>query len=222
MKHLTILASFLSLSSIAALASLETPSTHFSGFNIGVQVGVGTGRSTMDRDYFTTSSRKDSVDLGMNGALAGLNLGYGLINQGWYYGLQAAFDITSLKGDVGTNVGGENRKETLKLRHTFSFNAKVGKVVNNALPYLKLGVATSKMKVETVDNARASLINTSSSKNRTAFVAGAGVDFLVTDRMSFGCEYTYFHYNTLKHTHTGTANYSVKPRVHTFTLNLRW
>ena len=206
---------------VSACAADAPANGSFSGFNVGAHFGMGTGKSDVNRQYLLAPRKSDSVDLGTAGALGGLNVGYGNIYQGWYLGLQAGGELANVKGDINTHqTAFINHKASLKMKRSYQVSARVGKAMNNVLPYFKLGSAFSKWEVKS-SNFQAP-INARTSKHRPALIVGGGADFLVTKQLSLGAEYLYSHYKSVTLNHPKSAKYTIKPRLHTVTLNLRW
>lgn len=212
----TLLTSMAMASDASPMPALS-PASNFSGFYSGLTFGQGSGHSTIEID----SVKSDFALKGMNG---GVFLGYGkeLGTSRVYLGLEAAYLMSGEKLEAKFELPGTPRTSkvlgdaveiSLKKKRSLEIAARVGVVMNNTMPYIKIGVASSQFQLK-----GSSLIpsgGTSSpldgKKRSNGLVVGTGIDLKISRNMMMGLGYTYTAYKAF----TKNANVQdMKPVSH--------
>lgn len=147
----------------------------WSGAYAGVLAGYG-----KDRMRTTTASASQSLDAdgGLGGLYAGRNFVFGSLVAGW----EGATMLSSLKGD-GSVPGAAHG---LSYREYFSsdIRARAGYALGRFLPFVAAGAAFGRSEqADVVSFAHRSKVSTS------AWTIGAGVDYMLMERVSARLEY---------------------------------
>ncbi len=201
------------LASAMALSVAGTASAaDFTGFYLGAQLGYGSAKTKLSSNDTNAAGAVRQVgpdsmsgDIGARGVVGGLHVGYGKqFDNRMYLGLEAWGNLSNTNGnidDVVRTIAPGRVASTYKAtrRNEFGIALKPGIVFNNALLYVKLGVASASWKKETTFtdvNTNAAVPSASSSNRHTAFVPGIGVSFMATDHVMVGVEATHSFYNS--------------------------
>lgn len=199
MKKFLLVSAALALISAPALAAdlttyepaaVEAPvaaTYNWTGFYAGVFGGVGTG----DFDYDVGVVGGPSLisgDLSAGGALGGIQIGYDWQVNSWVFG--AVADIAKTNIDVGgsIDIGGDTLSAESELDYLGTVRGRIGYAFDRALVYGHGGFAYGKTE-QTVSINGADLVN--ESQSRTGWTVGAGIEYAITDQISFGTEYSY-------------------------------
>ncbi|MBN9413230.1 MAG: outer membrane beta-barrel protein [Candidatus Paracaedimonas acanthamoebae] len=202
-------------------AQAETLRTSLDGFSIGLQGGYGIGESTADRNTTrVTPMVTDHSNVSQRGALGGANIEYGRVfNNTFFAGLQVSAIFGNVKGDIKTSINAPRPILTsVKLKDGYGVALRLGKTVaRTVLPYVKVGIVTSKWESIT-DGISTAIGKGSASKRRTGWELGAGVDFSVTECVAVGAEVSHLQYQKLSYdvrhepSQIVTRHVQVKPR----------
>jgi outer membrane immunogenic protein len=147
----------------------------WTGFYVGLNGGYGFGKSSWSSGGLSTG------DFNVNGALAGLTLGYNLQTGTWVWGAEGDLDASWMKGSTTTACasGCETKNSWLgtgRLRLGYAG-------WNNWLPYLTGGVAAGDIKA--TDSTG------SVTKTAIGWTAGLGVEYAMFGNWSTKLEYLY-------------------------------
>lgn len=220
----------------------------FEGFNVGVNIGYGTGGVTTKakRDVTTAigveevrqtaqASSRDNV----RGVDGGLSVGY--LHR--FCNLAAGLDFTA--NWVGSSVSGRGTSKTTavgpdangfvtanvayktRLENSLQLAAKLGWVIGNALPFIKLGWDNSQWKINGKANfipsvGQTIVVRGSKNKRLNGFLWGAGIDLLMVRNISLGLEYTGTAAGSQKMIQRGSNSISIKPQYNKFALTAKY
>lgn len=230
-KTLLATAVALPLLSVATFANECHPKA-YSGFGIGLHGGYATSETRYSRVYnplTVAPSNLSTTDLSGRGGLIGLDLSYGhIFANKLYAALEIKGDLQSTKGTATDGNGGFLYSSDFKAKDSYGASLKLGGLIDKALPYLLVGVATTKFenKISNALTGAAIIGETSKHKRLTAFVMGVGADFALNDRFTVGLRYEHGEYNKFSGTYATSAtvvrnSFSFKPRTNTFLLNVK-
>jgi opacity protein-like surface antigen len=227
----------------AAPACCPCPKS-FEGFNLGANIGYGIGGVTTKakRDVGVTigdttfsqvaqASSRDNV----RGVDGGLSVGYlhrfGSFAAGpdftanWVGSSVSgnARSTITAQGPNGLITANANASYKVRLENSLQLAAKMGWVIDQALPFIKLGWDNSQWKVRGTANFGQSFTALGSkSKRLNAFLWGAGVDFLVVRHFTFGLEYVGTAAGSQKMIQQGGNSISIKPQYNKFALTAKY
>lgn len=197
----TLLTSVAMASDVTPMSALS-PACSFSGFYSGLTFGHASGISSLKVD----SAKLDLAIKGMNG---GVFFGYGkeLGTSRVYLGLEAACLMSGEKLEVkfdlpataAAPVSGE-AKASLKKKSSLEVATRMGIAMNNAMPYVKVGVVNSQFQLKgsvapsVAAGAALAPVAISEKIRLNGLVVGAGIDLKVSRNMMMGLGYTYTTY----------------------------
>ncbi len=206
----------------------------WTGIYFGGHVGAGWLNDTVTQTTTTALlNAGTSTDVQPVGVIGGAQLGANYEFAPWVVGAEGAFTASAISGStvIPTLVGpGTNERATSNPQWLATATARAGYAANTLLMYVKGGAAW--MHVEYTQDTLVPPANTvfATSKlndTRTGFVAGAGLEYGMTENFSARAEYDFYDF--------GTANYTfnvggvvmpvtIKSQIHAFTvgLNYRW
>lgn len=220
----------------------------FEGFYLGANIGYGVGgvTTTAKRDAATAigatavhqTARVSSRD-NVRGVDGGLSVGY--LHR--FCNLAAGLDFTA--NWVGSSVSGRATSTTVahgptangsvtanasykaRLENSLQLAAKLGWVIGNALPFIKLGWDNSQWDVKgtasfTPNVGQNFVVRGSKDKRFNAFLWGAGVDFLAVRNVSLGLEYTGTAAGSKKMIQKNGNSISIKPQYNKFALTAKY
>ncbi|MGL5720299.1 MAG: outer membrane protein [Alphaproteobacteria bacterium] len=198
-------------------ASAPTSACNFSGFYMGLGLGYGVTKGKHHETYMAggLSSTLNGEPTVMDGATGGIFAGYGkeMGASRVYLGLEAAYLLSgekfTYKNDTLGLAYNHKKKDTLELAF------RLGVAMNNALPYVKVGFASSKFELGTLDG---SFKMVKDSKRANGFLVGAGIDLKVSRNVMAGLAYTYTTYKDVK---SKTLHNGINPISPTDSLNIK-
>lgn len=171
---------------------------NFSGFFAGALLGYGSGlaKTTMNPNIAGVALGQRNADLSINGVNGGVLLGYGknISASKVYLGLQASYVLDGAKGKIVSPaspaagavaaVGQPGANILFKRQDSIDVDARAGIIWGNALPYILVGWANSKIKAS---NYGVNYI----SKRANGLNLGLGVDWKLTKHVVAGLVYKY-------------------------------
>lgn len=237
----------------SAVAQTEAPACSqcpkaFEGFYLGANVGYGVGGVTTNvkrnaataigPTAVTQTARASSRD-NIRGVDGGLSVGY--LHR--FCNLAAGLDFTA--NWVGSSVSGRARSTTAaagpvangsvtanasyktRLENSLQLAAKLGWVIGNALPFIKLGWDNSQWDVKGTarfipNSGQTFAARGSKDKRLNGFLWGAGVDFLAVRNFALGLEYTGTAAGSKKMIQKGGNSISIKPQYNKFALTAKY
>lgn len=169
-------------------------SNAFNGFNIGLHGGYVTQTAKFDVSTVLAPTQTNGTDIGGQGFMGGLFLGWGRVFSNHHFGIEASAKFANIEGKKSTLEGLLGTVDhRVKQTAAYDLTLRYGPVVaQKVLPFIKLGVAYGKWKGET--GANAALSGGKKDNNQVGFIVGAGVEFALSSRFSMGGEYTYTHF----------------------------
>lgn len=204
---------------------------------------VGAGASHMVGHHDATASGLDPnlgagsynrvSGINKNAAGAALILGYRAHMQSFVWGLEADYmfgniDKTNLWREPGVTPSTTERVESKS--GAWSGALILGFRKESVTAYIRLGFENRRFKASySKDNGYGTYLS-GSGFSKTAFAPGVGFDVKVSDRFTVGGEYRYASYgstsrpgaNVTAFGNVTTLNYSVRPRVSTYLLNVKY
>lgn len=223
------------LYTVTALASImsaqaDAPRTSLDGFSVGLQGGYGMGDSKVNRNtLLNANNTADHTEISQRGALGGANIEYGRIfNNTFFAGLHLNAMFGSVKGHAKTTVNFRALpvNTSVKLKNSYGAAIRLGKTfAGTALPYIKVGIVTSKWDSST--DAMPDIGKGSASKRRTGWELGAGVDFSINPCVAVGAEFSHLEYQKLSYNVRNNAQRNmfqvrVKPRENRAVLRIKY
>jgi outer membrane immunogenic protein len=196
------------------------PVYNWSGLYAGGHAGYGWGRSTWTDVAGLVGD--DNTRHNINGALAGLQLGFNVQQGAWVFGVEGDFSWADIKGS--SLFDGVDPVET-KIRWLSTLTGRVGYAHGAWLPYVKGGAvwANERMTISLPLAPGAPI--TVTTDTRTGWTAGAGLEYGFTPNWSARIEYDYFDLGTSR-AQSAFAGFplDVKAHLHAvkFALNYRF
>lgn len=209
-------------------------STACEGIRAGLQAGYGLLDSKVKLTQTTPPSVADSSDISGRGVMGGIVIDWNTLvgNSDVLVGVEGSFNLITSKGKKSTqNVvlfanNGNDLATTVMLKRSYEFSGKVGYLFKqSALAYMKLGASLAHWKASSVSNSFPAAGATSA--NILGVVVGIGAEFPISERFSFGAEYSYRQYKNFVHTLNRTnggplLNVDVKPTSSAIMLRLTY
>jgi len=164
----------------------------WTGFYIGGFGGIATG----DFDYAAGPlGGPDAlfVDTSASGAFGGVQAGYDWQMGSWVFGAVADIAKTNIdNGLSGTIPGLGSVSAESELEYLGTVRARAGYAFDRALVYAHGGWAYGKTEQTiSITDAAGVTDSVSGSTSRNGWTVGAGVEYALTDSISFGTEYAY-------------------------------
>lgn len=157
----------------------------------GLYFGGFAGGSFGDTDFQAGPSGGPSfIDLSVtsSGFTGGAQIGYDWQIDNFVIGAVADIAYTDYKADVSASVPGFGGEAESKLQYLGTVRGRLGYAWDRALIYGHGGFAYGKSEQSISLNGTEIF---SGSQNRTGWTVGAGIEYKLTDHVSFGTEYAY-------------------------------
>lgn len=220
----------------------------FEGFYLGANIGYGVGGVTttarrnaataIGTTAVTQTARVSSRD-NIRGVDGGLSVGYlhrfcnlaaGLDFTANWVGSSVSGKAVSTTSAAGPTANGSvtaNTSYKTRLENSLQLAAKLGWVIGNALPFIKLGWDNSQWDVKgtasfTPNVGQIFVVHGSKHKRLNAFLWGAGVDFLAVRNFALGFEYTGTAAGSKKMIGKDRNSISIKPQYNKFALTAKY
>ncbi len=181
----------------------------WSGFYIGANAGYGfgdnsdvssTGKPGPNIANIATGARPGSVDLDRNGFVGGGQIGYNWQMGSFVYGLEADFSGTDLKdsrdivtGQINTGLAQRNTIGS-QIDYLGTVRGRLGYAFDRTLIYgtggLAYGKTTSSFDMFAPNGVKQ--FTDKQSDTKVGYAIGAGVEYAVTNNISFKTEYLYY------------------------------
>ncbi len=166
-------------------ADLEVAAFDWSGFYGGLVAGYGFGNS---QHCDSPGCSYDGPSVDSDGLIGGLAAGYNHQFDKFVLGIEADYMVLDMKGASGdTAAYGCLGRCATEVDSLGTARLRAGVAMNRYLPYLTAGVAVS--------DVYASLGVIGRDKTLWNFVAGAGLEYAATDRLSLKAEYLHLFDN---------------------------
>lgn len=197
MFRTAILASTVSIFATAALAAdiapyEPTPTAYtpafydWSGAYVGLHAGLATGDFDYEAGPYGGPAMLDASISG-SGFIGGGQVGYDFQSGAWVFGAVADIAFSSYSAEVEASMGGLELSAESELKYLGTVRGRIGRAFDRALFYGHGGLAYGETE-QTVSFGPDSL---DFSQTRLGWTIGAGMEYALTDRVSFGTEYSY-------------------------------
>jgi outer membrane immunogenic protein len=212
------------VASVFALGVLTAPANADWG---GLYVGGHAGGAWGDIDTTTTANTSAYWDLSaggiapaeVDGVLGGAQIGYDFKFSGWVFGIELGGSFADL--DQSLLSGGDD-VYTVEANWLANASARAGWLWNGrTLLYVKGGYAMGEIETAAVDTVGPNTGSFSTSERHSGWLAGGGVEHMISDDLSFGVEYNYIDLGETDHRPPLIVN-DVDVRLHTVTARLNW
>ncbi|MCE7029703.1 outer membrane protein [Jiella avicenniae] len=232
MKRLALLLATAALSTPAMAADVLVPeppapapmaiepvaqTTTWTGLNLGVQAGAAFGGHAGDANFdpgtATALGGGDSNFEHDGNFVGGANIGYDYQFQNNVV-LGAVADFNYIDREKKTSYatpGGTSFEDETKLNYLGTVRARLGYAMDNVLFYGTGGLAYGDVEQESSAPSTSAgsqfagySFDSSHDKSSVGYTAGAGVDVMATQNLSFGVEYLYTNLGKNSSTITGT------------------
>ncbi|NVK34330.1 MAG: porin family protein [Rhodobacteraceae bacterium] len=205
MKHIAIAALLISTAMVngatAADMSYQENSgsvgaNPFEGFYVGLQAGYGqlNGKDSLGSSKILKS--------GIGGVYSGYDFAVGQM----VFGLAAEANLASYSTSSATGLS------TSKSNWNGSTTARIGYAIERFLPYLSAGVGFGEYSVKRRSNGE------TSANTHVGLVAGAGIEGMLSDKLSLRVDYKHFEMGKKTYQFTGFNPFTVEGRQDTLTL----
>ena len=187
------------------------PVSSWTGFYVGVNGGYG-------QSQWKNAEAGSSDKVRGKGGLVGGTLGYNYqFASNIVAGVEADFGMFGAKKKESSTISNAFFRSTeaseVKTEYLGTLRARLGYSLGSFMPYLTGGLAFSNTKFKNSDTftflpAGPSFTSTSSaSKSNVGFVAGFGLEAMVTSNISLKAEYLYAHMGSSKYTFTSSNGF---------------
>lgn len=237
-KHLILAATAVALAGAAAQAAdLRMPVKapvpvaatiyNWTGFYIGVNGGFGG-----DKDKYPIELGGVSIgdlNLTSSGGFGGGQIGYNYQTGNWVFGLEGDVQGADIRGELTANVGGlASLNAGSKIDFFATARGRVGYAWDRVLLYATGGYAYAHAN-SFINVAAGGIVapgfGTGGSVNsdHNGWVAGGGVEYAMTQNLTFKTEYQYLNFERRTLISDGLGDsLSLKPTVHTVRAGLNW
>lgn len=187
---------FIAGNAIAADATIYDPAPapvaaaayDWTGLYLGVHAGITTG----DFDYDAGPVGGPAllgVSVSGSGFVAGAQIGYDWQSGPWVFGALADIAFSNHEASLSASLAGLGSVEAeSQLNYLGTVRGRVGYAFDRALFYAHGGFAYGETE-QTIEVSGVEVYNDST--GRTGWTIGAGLEYALTDRISFGTEYSY-------------------------------
>ncbi len=179
----------LSASAEVHLPAVDAVMYNWSGFYVGANAGVAASRFCWEAAFFGSEGCHDAT-----GGVVGAQIGYRWQSDALVLGLEAQGDWANLEGENVSELFGGNFTNRSRVDALGLFTAQVGYAADNALFYLKGGVAVSRNRFDVLDTPPAptnSPVADAPDQTRWGTTLGVGVEYGFAPNWSAGVEYNH-------------------------------
>lgn len=157
----------------------------------GPYVGIHAGISAGDFDYAAGPTGGPAMldgSVSGSGFIGGVQVGYDWQFGQWVVGAVADIAFSNHEASLSANMGGTGVSAESQLNYLGTVRARAGYAFDRALFYGHGGFAYGETE-QTVSFNGIEVFN--GSHSRTGWTIGAGLEYAITDSISFGTEYSY-------------------------------
>ena len=204
MRLATSVFAYFMIGGIAVAADLRPPPPAppisampaWTGLYVGVNAGGGSGTTSNDFNVGGGPTFA-SINLPLQGALGGGQVGYNWQTGGMVFGLEADFQASGLKGSVSTPCVAPfcglplTASYTEKLPWFGTVRGRIGYADGGWLLYATGGYAYGQVETDATAAAGPLTASLSTHQNRNGWTVGGGAEVLVAPRWSVKVEYLY-------------------------------
>lgn len=203
----------------------------FKGVFLGVEGGYIFGHSHLNRKIDKTAFpnlKDDKFNLSSHGILGGVFIEYNqILNHKFLLGFQINTKWSQLSGKVNNFnfVPPQSIISDLKMKQTYGVILRGGYLIEKILPYVMVGLLTSKWHSKT--QGMPALGQGSTSKNLTGYELGAGIDYSLNKSFVVGLKFAHTKYNEFSYLNrlsSGQILHKVKvrPQTNALTCNVKY
>lgn len=174
------------------------PVLSWTGFYVGLNGGGGWGRATdtsRNVNYFDAAGASYTDNL--EGGLAGGQIGYNFQFGGLVLGIEGSADWSGLKG--GNDFPQYSSTTTTSVRDLYMVSGRIGFALDRLLVYGKGGYAGSDVRVAQDYYGAAGPRSFANSAFHNGWQVGMGLEYAVTNHVSFGGEWTHVDVGSKAH-----------------------
>lgn len=210
----------------AALAVIVGTQAQAAAPHTGFSVGANLGYTSVDGQLKRTTAipTSDNSNFGARSPVGGLFLGYGWSPNphGFYLGAEVFGQYENVKAKREDLIGDPAFGWTTKLNSNNSFgaSAKVGFICKDALFFGKIGVVSTKWKLEFTNPTTPETV--SKNQRKSGLLLGVGGDYAIARNWTLGGEFLYAIYGGSLKLSQQDINMNYKPKVSTFNLRLKY
>jgi outer membrane immunogenic protein len=160
----------------------------------GLYLGAHLGYGWTDTDWSFVGSSFSGTG---SGGLLGGQIGYNIQSGRFVYGLEGDASSSWIDGSTGCAPGVFNCDHTVNW--LASVRGRLGVTINDnrTLLYATAGVAWANADWTSRDAATGGIVGSTFSKTQTGWVAGAGIEHMLTEKLSARIEYLYYGFDTI-------------------------
>ena len=162
----------------------EQPSYDWTGFYVGVVGGAAGGDFNFSVDDFDLD-----LDITAGGLLGGIQVGGDYQMDNFVIGIVADIAATDITGGIEVAVGGFDADINSRLTYLGTVRGRLGYAMDEFLVYAHGGLAYGHTE-QTVDSSIGS-VDDLPGGDHTGYQVGAGVEYAVTENISFQTEYAF-------------------------------
>ena len=175
----------------------QAASATWSGFYFGANLGWASAGSDWD-NLASTAAFVDTLPPAqfserMSGGLGGVQVGYGLQSGPFVYGVEALVNGSLVDGESLSSFGAADDRFELKMKALLAATGRLGYAWDNALFYVKGGVAAALLNAIVTDTGPPTTGSGRDRRWRIGPTLGVGVEYALTQTISLGLEYNYVH-----------------------------
>lgn len=157
----------------------------------GLYLGVHAGITTGDFDYEAGPAGGPALlgaSVSGSGFIGGAQIGYDWQSGPWVFGALADIAFSNHEASLSASLGGIGIEAESQLNYLGTVRGRVGYAFDRVLFYGHGGFAYGETE-QTIEIGGVEVYNDST--GRTGWTIGAGLEYALTDRISFGTEYSY-------------------------------
>ncbi|WP_417524858.1 outer membrane protein [Marinovum sp.] len=178
----------------------------WSGFYGGI--GANYARGNVDWEDndggFYSTAPGDDFDVEIERGAAGVQLGYAFqTSNNLVFGVELSGLALDLEHQAQSPYFASDEFSG-SIRNPLALTGQVGFARGRLKPYIEAGVATASVGIKHDDNFF--LEEFEKEEKRTGYVAGVGVGYKVSDRVSVGMSYRHFDFGTMEHDGTSSPS----------------
>jgi outer membrane immunogenic protein len=174
----------------------------WAGWYVGINAGGAWGTKTFNYNDPGTIPFLWSAAVPVNGMFLGGQIGYNFQNGPWVYGIEADGDWANIKGQNICNTTVFFVNCTANIHALGTVTGRAGIAVDNALLYIKGGLAMARDEF-TISNVAlpplATAFSSTVSDTRMGWTFGAGLEYMLFSAWSAKLEYNYMDFGTKRY-----------------------
>lgn len=213
-----------------AAPPIVAPIFSWTGFYIGANGGYGGDRFRYD---FNALGIAGTTKITSSGGFGGGQIGYNYQAGGWVFGVEGDFQGADIRGTISASALGFTASAGSKIDYFGTARGRIGYAWDRVLVYGTGGYAYAHVKTSAVAGVPALVIPGAAvvpgfvaaagvNTNHNGWVAGAGIEYAITNNLTWKTEYQYLDFERKTLVAFGASFVDVKPTVHTVRGGLNW